>query len=106
MLDKVIKERREKALAVVDDIEWEVEPVECDDMGDPYYKYHIIYTLYGDYIWDDWFHNKPDSVQIHNTLLSSIKDGSLGDTIAGYLGEMENYDKFLDSRKGGEKRAS
>lgn len=98
-LAKVMEERREKALEVLDQIEWKNEPVKCDDMGDTYYRWHTTYWIGTDYIWEDYWHNEPDDTQIYNSLLVSVKDGSLGDTIADYLGEEENYNKMLDERR-------
>lgn len=98
-LEEIIRERREKALAVADQIEWQVEPVECDDYGDPYFKWHITYWLGTDYIWDDWWHDKPDDTKVYNAMLEGIKEGSLGDTIADHLGQEENYNKMLDERR-------
>lgn len=87
-----------KVLELLDKIEAKFEAVECDDYGDPYYKWHATYWLGTDCVWDDWFHEKPDTVQTYNTLLESAKDGSLGEILTSYIAEEENYNKMLDER--------
>lgn len=98
-LEDVMRERREKALAVVDDIDWTLEQVECDDYGDIHWRWHTDYTLDGDHIWEEYWHDKPSDTNIYNTLLEAIKDGPASDRIADLLGQRDNYDKMIDERK-------
>lgn len=81
----ILIERKEKALAVIDDIDWTLEQVECDDYGDPYWRWHAVYTLGGGVVWDEYWHDKPDDTRICNTLLEAIKEGSAGDRVADVL---------------------
>ena len=84
-----LREKRELALSVADQIEWELEPVECDDYGDDEWKWHIVFYLVTDkgryVVYDDYYRKKPDDVVIYNNMLESIKDGSMGDNIVGIL---------------------
>ena len=89
----------DEILALLDQIEVKWEEVPYDDMGDPCWKWHATYWLGTDCIWDDYFRTKPDSTRVYNTLLESVKDGSLGEKLRDYLNEYENYDKMLNERK-------
>lgn len=85
----IIQERRELALGVTDQIDWEIKPVECDDYGDTQWKWHIMFYLVTDKgryaVYDDYYRKRPDEVTIYNNMLESIKNGSMGDTIADIL---------------------
>lgn len=89
MIDKAIKERREKALAAIKDIKWKIEPVEHDDYGDSQYKYHITYWLKGYCLWDDWLKSEPDESQVHNMIAEAIVDGKYSELFVDFLEEME-----------------
>lgn len=88
----------DKELELLDQVEVKWEEVPYDDMGDTYYKWYATYWLGTDCIWDDYFHAKPDSVQLYNILLESAKHGSLGEKLREYITEEENYNKMLDER--------
>jgi hypothetical protein len=86
---KILEERHDLALSVIDKIEWTLEPVECDDYGDTAYNWYIRYILkYNDKdydVWEDYYMTKPNDVQAYNNLLENIKHGFVGDTIADIL---------------------
>lgn len=86
----ILEERRDLALAHLDDVDWEVKSVECDDYGDPYWKWHVEFYLHGEPVTDDWFHGEPDDVRLYNYLLDGVKDGFLGDRIADILTQEKN----------------
>lgn len=80
-----MENRREKVLSVIDEIDWTIHPVPCDDFGDPHWQWCVEYTYDGDIFYDDYWHNKPDNVEIYNALLSVLKDGAAGDYLADLL---------------------
>lgn len=93
----ILEERRDLALSIIDDVVWTIEPIESDDYGDTAYKWYVKYTLTldgKDYnVWEDYYVNKPDDVQLYNNLLESIKDGFVGDTIADLITQHKGDDK-------------
>ena len=98
---KIMKERNQMALDAVDKIDWELEPVKCDDYGDPYWKWHAVYTLDNEEVWEEYWHKKPDDVKVYNALLSVVKDGdNVADRIADILTQDDNYDKAEKELKG------
>lgn len=87
---KIIETRRGMAIGAIDKIEWEVEKVDCDaEYGDTHWQWHVTFVMDVNgikrYVGDDYFHKRPDDVMIYNCLLSCIKDGSMGDTVADIL---------------------
>lgn len=92
-IDDIIEERYRMAMGVLDKVEWELEQVECDDYGDPYWKWHAEAYLNNEPVVDDWFHDKPDDTKLYNYLLNGVKDGFVGDRIADILTQDDNYDK-------------
>lgn len=92
----------DRELELLDKIETKFEPVMCDDMGDTYFNWHATYWLGTDCIWDDYFHTKPDAVQVYNMLLESAKDGSLGEKLREYIAKEDKYKyqrKYWDTHR-------
>lgn len=83
------KTRKEMALSMADQIDWRIEPVECDDYGDTGWRWHVTFVMDMDgknyEVYDDYYREKPNDVTIYNNMLESIKDGSMGDTIVDIL---------------------
>ena len=98
-LDDIIAEHTQLAIDALYDVEWEFEQVDCDDYGDPEWKWHAKAYLDGEPVTDDWFRNKPDNTRLYNYLLEGVKDGFIGDRIADILTQDDNYDKAERSLK-------
>lgn len=59
---------------LIKQVDWEVAHVECDNYGDPDWNYHVVYTLGGKEVWDDYYRSKPDDVMLYNNALEAFKD--------------------------------
>ena len=81
--------RKEKALSVVDKIEWEVEAVECDDYGNKEWKWHVTFVMdlngTRHELYDDYYRKKPNDMTIYNNMIECIKDGSMAERIEDVL---------------------
>jgi len=66
----------EKDYGVLDNCDWEIRKVQCDDYGDTAYKYWVLFYSGDKLIYDDYFINEPDDTQCYNTLLESYKNGA------------------------------
>lgn len=77
---------------LIKQVGWEVEPVECDNYGDPDWRYHVVYKLNGTEVWDDYYRTRKDDVVFYNNMLEAFKsDGfALGEK---YYSEWEEENK-------------
>ena len=85
----IAEERYKLALSVIDDIDWDIYPVEHDDYGDTQWKWNVVFHIVLDEVWyelgSDYYRTQPNDREIYNNLLEMIKDGGMGDYIADIL---------------------
>lgn len=66
----------EKDYDILDECDWEIRRVSCDDYGDTAYKYWVLFYHGDKLVYDDYFMSEPDDRQCYNTLLESYKNGA------------------------------
>lgn len=55
----------------------ELEEVDCDDYGDPTWKWHAVWRFNGQEIWDDYFVELPDEARLDNVLIEAVYAGDI-----------------------------
>lgn len=69
---------RERVIEIAREAEYVIIPVTSDDEGDTYWKWKAEYRWAGEHIFDEYWHVKPNEVQVFNALFHSLHDGQLG----------------------------
>lgn len=68
------QEERELALVEVNCGWSDIRQVECDNTGDKWWRWHAKYYVRGKLVWENYYHNEPDSARVYNDLLDGIKE--------------------------------
>lgn len=53
------------------------EKVDCDDEGDDYWQWYVRFYLDGEFLYGDYWHDRPDNVQRYNALVSAVNAGEI-----------------------------